>query len=105
MTLKGVKKQIEISDLLKGIKAKSAPTSRRPSTRRLTANARSVQFKTKVLLAEKSAALGSGERQLKLKPKRSALRGVDRLKAEVRVIATDEAGNRTVVKKKITAAG
>ena len=58
-----------------------------------------------MLLAEKSAALGSGERQLKLKPKRSVLRGVDRLKAEVRIVATDQAGNRTVVKKKITATG
>ena len=105
VTLKGVKKQIEISDLLKGIKAKVSTDEPATLDASLTANARSVEFKTKVLLAEKSAALGSGERQLKLKPKRSVLRGVDRLKAEVRIVATDEAGNRTVVKKKITATG
>ena len=105
VTLNGVADETEISDLRKGITANVSTDEAATLDATLTAGARSVQFKTKVLLAEASATLGSGERQLKLKPKRGVLRGVDRLKAELRIVATDEAGNRTVVKRKIKASG
>jgi hypothetical protein len=106
LKVKGVGKEIEISDLAKGLKAKVATDETAAIDASLTAAARKVEFskgKAKVLLAEKSAAAASGNRQLKLKPKRSLLRGVDRLKLELRVVATDEAGNRTTVKRKLTA--
>jgi hypothetical protein len=56
-----------------------------------------------VLLAEKSLGLGSGDRQLKLKPARAALRGADRVRAQLRIVATDASGNQTTVTRTVKA--
>jgi hypothetical protein len=104
VTIKGVKRKVALEDLAAGLKAKV--TTDEPATleARLSATARAVELAkaragATVILAEKSRGLGSGERQLKLKPKRSVLRGATRFTAELRVIATDATGNRTTVKR------
>jgi hypothetical protein len=56
-----------------------------------------------VLLAEKSLGIGSGDRRLRLKPARAALRGAERVRAELRIVATDVSGNRTTVTRSIKA--
>jgi hypothetical protein len=106
LKLKGVKKEIEVSDLAEGLKVKVSTGEEATIDATLTAKAKRVEFAkagATVLVAEKSAGLKAGERQLKLKPSKGALRGVKKLKAELRVVATDEAGNRTTVSRKITA--
>ena len=105
LTVKGVSKKVEKKELTKGLKLKL--TTDEPATldARLSAKARTVDFDRaggKVILAEKSLGLGSGQRQLKLKAKRNVLKGASSLKAEVRIVATDASGNRTKVTKKIT---
>jgi hypothetical protein len=105
LTLEGVSKRVNLKAFSKGLKLKL--TTDEPATidASLRAKARSVEFaraKTNVLLAERSLGLDAGQRKVTLKPKRSSLRGAESLKAEVRVTATDEAGNRTTVKRKIT---
>ena len=103
LTLKGAPKELEMKAFAKGLKLKL--TTDEPATieASLRAKARSVEFaKVNVLLAEKSLGLGTGQRNLTLKPKRSALRGAESLKAEVRVTVTDAAGNETKEKRKIS---
>lgn len=104
VTLKGVGKKVELTDLRKGLKPKVTTDETATLEASLTASARSVEFaraRTEVVLAKASKGLGSGERSLRLKPKRSVLRGVDELKAELTLIATDAAGNETTLKRKI----
>ena len=104
VTLKGVKKELDVKQLAKGVKVKVATDEAASIEADLVAKAKSIEFAragTAVTLASKSLELGSGERQLKLKPKRGVLKGADSLKAEVRVTATDAAGNETTAKKKI----
>lgn len=102
--LEGVSKKVQLKDLRKGLKPEvttDEPTTLEAS---LTASARSIEFaraRTEVVLAEDAKGLGSGERRLRLQPKRSALRGADQLKAELTLTATDAAGNETTIKRKI----
>jgi hypothetical protein len=103
LTIEGVAKQLDMKELKKGLKLKL--TTDEPATieASLRATARSVVFvKTPVLLAEKSLGLDTGQRNVTLKPKRSAVRGAESLKAQLRVKVTDVAGNTTTVKRKIS---
>ncbi len=105
LTLKGVASDLDMKAFKKGLKLKLTTDEQATIDASLRAKARSVEFaraKTSVLLAEKSLGLGTGERNLTLKPKRSALRGAQSLKAELRVTVTDAAGNETSVKRKIS---
>ena len=77
---------------------------------RLVATARRVEFaristdrvRANVLLAERTLRVEAGERGLRLNPDQRALGRADELKVELRVAATDAAGNRTVRERKIS---
>jgi hypothetical protein len=107
VTLKGVAKKVDLGALRKGLKIEVKTDEPATIDARLTASARNVELTRRasatVLLAEKSLGLGSGDRQLKLKPARAALRGADRLSARLRIVATDASGNRTTVTRTIKA--
>jgi hypothetical protein len=107
LTLSGVAKKVDLKALRKGLKVGVKTDEPASIDARLTASARQVELARRasatVLLAEKSLGLGSGDRQLKLKPARAALRGADKLTAELRIVATDASGNRTTVKRRIKA--
>jgi hypothetical protein len=108
VTLSGVAKKVDLEALRKGLKVGVNTDERATVDARLTARARNVELARRasatVLLAEKSLGLGAGDRQLKLKPARAALRGADKLRAQLRIVATDASGNRTTVTRKIKAA-
>jgi hypothetical protein len=107
VTLSGVAKKVDLKALRKGLKVGLKTDEPATIDARLTARARRVELARRasatVLLAEKSLGLGSGDRQLKLKPARAALRGADKLTAELRIVATDASGNHTTVKRRIKA--
>ncbi len=102
VSVKGAKRKLEVADLLEGLKLELSTDEEASLDVSLRAEPRSVELaKPSLVLAEKSRGLGSGTRKLTLKPKRRLLRGAEGFKAELRVIATDRAGNRAVVKRKI----
>jgi hypothetical protein len=105
--LSGVAKKVDLKALRKGLKVGVNTDESATIDARLTARARNVELGRRasatVLLAEKSLGLGSGDRQLKLKPARAALRGADKVRAELRIVATDASGNRTTVTRTIKA--
>jgi len=107
VTLSGVAKKVDLKAFRKGLKVGVKTDEPATIDARLTARARNVELARRasatVLLAEKSLGLGSGDRQLRLKPARAALRGADRLTAQLRIVATDASGNRTTVARKIKA--
>ena len=102
VSVKGAKRKLEVADLLEGLKLELTTDEEARLDVSLRAEPRSVELaKPSLVLAEKSRGLGSGTRKLTLKPKRRLLGGAERFKAELRVIATDRAGNRAVVKREI----
>jgi hypothetical protein len=109
LTVDGVGKELRPGKFAKGLKLELATDEAATIDARLVALTRSVEFapgetrrvKANVLLAEKALEVDAGERRLKLKPKRRVVRGADRLKAELRIAATDASGNRTVLRRKI----
>jgi hypothetical protein len=109
LTVDGVAKKLRTGKFAKGLRLELATDEAATIDARLVATTRSVEFapgqirrvKANVLLAEKALEVDAGERRLRLKPKRSVVRGADRLKVELRVAATDTAGNRTVLRRKI----
>jgi hypothetical protein len=107
VTLSGLEKKVDLKALRKGLKVGVNTDERATIDARLTARARNVELARRasatVLLAEKSLGLGSGDRKLKLKPARAALRGADELRAQLRIVATDASGNRTTVTRRIKA--
>jgi hypothetical protein len=107
VTLTGVAKKVDLDALRKGLRIGVKTDEPAAIEARLTASARSVELARRasatVLLAEKSLGLGSGDRTLKLKPARAALRGADRFSAQLRVVATDASGNRTTVTRTVKA--
>lgn len=107
VTISGVAKKVNLEALRKGLKVGVKTDEPATIDARLTASARNVELARRasatVLLAEKSLGLGSGDRQLKLKAARAALRGADKFSAKLRIVATDASGNRTTVTRKIKA--
>jgi hypothetical protein len=109
LTVDGVAKNLRPGKFAKGLRLELATDEAARIDARLVATTRSVELapgeirrvKANVLLDEKAVRVDAGERRLKLKPKRSVVRGADRLKAELRVAATDAAGNTTVLRRKI----
>jgi hypothetical protein len=109
LTVDGVAKNLRPGKFAKGLRLELATDEAATIDARLVAITRSVELapgeirrvKANVLLDEKAVEVDAGERRLKLKPKRSVVRGADRLKAELRVAATDAAGNTTVLRRKI----
>jgi hypothetical protein len=107
VTLSGVAHKVGLGALRKGLTVGVRTDEPAAIEARLTASARNVEFARRasatVLLAEKSLGLGSGDRQLKLKPARAALRGADRVRAQLRIVATDASGNQTTVTRTVKA--
>jgi hypothetical protein len=107
VTISGVAKKVGLDALRKGLKVGVKTDEPAAIDARLTAKARNVELARRasatVLLAEKSLGLGSGDRQLKLKPARAALRGADRVRAQLRIVAADASGNRTTVTRTVKA--
>jgi hypothetical protein len=109
LTVDGVAKELRPGKFAKGLKLKLTTDEAATIDARLVATTRSVELargeirrvKADVLLDEKAIEVDAGERRLKLKPKRSVVRGANRLKAELRIAATDADGNRTVLRRKI----
>jgi hypothetical protein len=105
VTISGVAKKVDLEALRKGLRVGVKTDEPAAIDARLTASARKVELARRgsatVLLAEKSLGLGSGDRQLKLKPTRAALRGADRLSAQLRIVATDASGNQTTVTRTV----
>lgn len=101
--IKGAKKKVELSKLLRGFKLRLTPDEAASFEVSLLGSARSLELrKNDVILAQKELARAAGERQLKLKPKPKLLKDTpSRFKVQLRVEATDGAGNSTTTKKKI----
>jgi hypothetical protein len=110
LRVKGVSKELELRAFARGLRLELRTDEPATIDASLVATARRVEFargqarrvRANVLLAEKSLGLDAGERRLRLKPEERALRGADELKVALRVAATDTAGNRTVVRRKIS---
>jgi hypothetical protein len=110
LTVKGGGKSLRPRAFAKGLKLELRTDEPARIDATLVATTRQVEYapgdtrrvKANVLLAERALGLDAGERKLRLKPKRRALGGADELKAKLRVAATDAAGNRTVVRRKIS---
>jgi hypothetical protein len=107
VTLTGVTHKVGLGALRKGLTVGVSTDEPAAIDARLTASARNVELARRasatVLLAEKSLGLASGDRQLKLKPARAALRGADRVRAQLRIVATDASGNQTTVTRTVKA--
>jgi hypothetical protein len=109
LTVDGVAKNLRPGKFAKGLRLELATDEAARIDARLVATTRSVELapgeirrvKANVLLDEKAVRVDAAERRLKLKPKRSVVRGANRLKAELRIAATDADGNRTVLRRKI----
>ena len=110
LRVKGVSKELGLRAFARGLRLELRTDEPATIDASLVATARRVEFargsarrvRANVLLAEKALGLDAGERRLRLKPEERALRGADELKVELRVAATDTAGNRTVVRRKIS---
>jgi hypothetical protein len=110
LTVDGIDKELRPRKFAKGLRLEVQTDEAATIDARLVAKTRSVELasgetrrvKADVLLDEESLGLDDGERGLRLKPKRSVTRGADRIKAQVRVVATDADGNRTVLRRKIS---
>jgi hypothetical protein len=103
--VEGAKRKIELRKLLRGLELTLTPDEAAAYEVTLVGSARSVELASKrgdVILAEKTLARAEGERELILKPKRKLLRETpNRFKVELRVEATDGAGNSDTVRKTI----
>ncbi len=101
----GAKRKIELRKLLRGLELTLTPDEAASYEVSLVGSARSVEIARKrgdVILAEKALARANGERELTLKPKRKLLEETpNRFKVELRVEATDGAGNSDTVRKTI----
>ena len=99
------KRKIELRKLRRGLELTLTPDEAASYEVSLVGSARSVEIARKrgdVILAEKALARADGERKLTLKPKRKLLRETpNRFKVELRVEATDGAGNSDTVRKTI----
>ena len=99
------KRKIELRKLRRGLKLTLTPDEAASYEVSLVGSARSVEIARKrgdVILAERALARADGERELTLKPKRKLLRETpNRFKVELRVEATDGAGNSDTVRKTI----
>jgi hypothetical protein len=110
LTVDGIDKELRPGKFAKGLRLDVATDEAATIDARLVAKTRSVELasgetrrvKADVLLDEESLGLDAEDRRLRLKPKRSVIRGADRIKAQVRVVATDADGNRTVLRRKIS---
>ena len=99
------KRKIELRKLRRGLELTLTPDEAASYEVSLVGRARSIEIARKrgdVILAEKALARADGERELTLKPKRKLLRETpNRFKVELRVEATDGAGNSDTVRKTI----
>jgi hypothetical protein len=105
VAVEGAKRKVALRALLRGLKLTLSADEAASYDVTLAAKARSVEIARKrgdVILAEKSLARTDGERKLKLKPKRKLLKETpNRFKVELRVEATDAAGNSDTVRRSI----
>jgi hypothetical protein len=110
LRVKGVDRNVRLRAFAKGLKVELKTDEPAAIDARLVATTRLVEFapgevervKADVLLDDRSLRIDDGERKLRLTPKRRALGGAEELNAKLRVTATDEAGNRTVERRKIS---
>ena len=110
LTVEGLDTELRPGKFAKGLKLEVATDEAATIDARLVAKTRSVELasgetrrvKADVLLDEKARGLDVGDRRLRLKPKRSVIRGAERIKAQIQVAATDTHGNRTVLRRKIS---
>ncbi len=110
LRVKDVPRELTLRKFAKGLRLELRTDEPATIDARLVATARRVEFaristdrvRANVLLAEKTLRVEAGERGLRLNPDQRALGGADEIKVELRVAATDAAGNRTVRERKIS---
>jgi hypothetical protein len=100
----GAKGKVSLQQLKRGLELTLTPDEAASYEVSLLASAKSVQIarKSEVVLASKEIDRSSGQTELTLKPKRKLLKQAPaRFKVELRVEATDAAGNTATVRKSI----
>jgi hypothetical protein len=103
IALKGFKSSMSFAAFLRGVSVKVTPSEPAKLAGALLATAKSAQLSSfNLTLATKSLKLGKGQRTLKLKPgKRLLGHPKKKFKVQLRVTATDAAGNERTVTKTI----
>ncbi len=104
VTVKGAKSKVELESLLDGLDLTISSDEPAAYEASLLASAKSVEIarKSEVVLASKSTARTADDRELTLKPKRKLLKQTPRkFKVELRIEATDAAGNTATYRKSI----
>jgi len=107
LKLKGVKKKVSLADFAKGVRVTAQASEDVALDFQLRASSGSLGIKggkNNVILAEKSLDFGSNGKA-KLKPNAKLIRGLKKLKVQVRVVAIDRGGQRATAKKKIKVGG
>jgi hypothetical protein len=104
VTVSKLAKKLKFSKFLKGVTLRVKPSESSSFLFELVAAARkaTVSKAGDVVLASSSLKLGAGERSVKLRPNRKLVAGRRKFTVTVRVTATDAAGNRKVVTKKLS---
>lgn len=106
VTVSGLAKKLKLAKFMKGVTLKVKPNEAASFVVELVATARSAKLAKAgdLLLATSNLSSGTAERSVKLKPNRKLVGTAKKFTVTVRVTATDAAGNRTVVSKKVAIA-
>ena len=101
--LSGVPSSISLRSFLKGIKVKVGRNERSSIDANLDASAKKATLAAayNLSLARKAVRLGTGTSKITLKPSKKLVGRAKKLRARVRVVVTDVAGNRRTVTKSI----
>ena len=103
IVLAGVKARTTRAKFLKGVRVRATPNEPVALEFELLATARAATLAQtfNLTLARRTLRLAAGRRNVRLKPNRRLVGSRKRFVARLRVTATDAAGNRTVVTKKL----
>jgi hypothetical protein len=103
VTVGGLAKKLTFAKFVKGVSLKVSPSE--PSAFEVElivkATRANVAKAGDLVLAAKSLARAAGQRSVKLKPNKKLLAGKKKFTATVRITATDAAGNRKVLTRKL----
>jgi hypothetical protein len=104
VTITGLTTKFKLAKFLKGVKLKATPNEASSLEVELIVKAKSatVSKAGDLVLASKSFARGTAARSVTLKPNKKLVGGKKKFTATVRVTATDAAGNRALVSKKVS---
>jgi hypothetical protein len=106
VTVSGLAKKLKLAKFMKGVTLKVKPNEAASFMVELVATARSAKLAKsgELILATSKLSSSAAERAVKLKPNRKLVGKAKKFTVTVRITATDAAGNRTVVSRKVAVA-